>query len=96
MSDPEKTHGLLGEFVRPMLLKNSEILLYQCNGDRTRPYKVFFNFQRVLGRDNGQPLGGRITTVSSSGKRPLQNAFLTSPWRRTRLFLIAKESRYRN
>ena len=96
MMVPEKRRGLFGKLERPMELKKLEIFWNQWSGERTRPYNVFLRRHKLFGWESGHPLGGRMTTISSSGNRPLQNAFLTSPWRRRRLFLTASESKNQN
>ena len=40
---------------------------------------VLFNFQKEPGLDRGHPIGGFTMHISSSGKIPLQKAFLQSP-----------------
>ena len=90
------THGLLGELRKPIDLKKVKMLLNQCMGDLTNPYNVLFNFQYVFLVEKGQPLGGFMITISSAGRMPLQNAFLTSPCRSLRCLEIARDSKHRN
>ena len=74
--------------VRPIDLKNVVILVYNCwRGKWT-------NYYNVLGLGQGHPLGGLMTTNSSSGtKCPLRNAFFTSPYWRQHRLLMASERR---
>ena len=89
---PENTHGWLGLLLSPIDLKKAVILSYERFGDRTSPYNVLLRRQSVPGFETGQPCGGLQTTISFSGKIPLQNAFLTSPCLRIRRRETASES----
>lgn len=46
--------------------------------------------------EKGQPAGGLTITVSVAGRMPLQEAFFTSPCRRTRLCLADRAIRERS
>ena len=93
---PVKMQGLLGELFKPIDLKKLEMLLYQCMGDLTNPYKVLLSFQYVFFIEKGQPFGGLMITVSSAGRMPLQKAFLTSPCQSLRRLVMASESKQQN
>lgn len=51
------------------------ILLYQCIGKQTKLCNVLFSFQYVFWVEKGQPLGGLITTISSSGSSHYKRYF---------------------
>ena len=69
--------------------------MYQCCGERPKPYNVFLSSQKTSFFASGLPEGSLIMVVSSAGILALQKAFLRSPCLRRHQFLVAIEVRRR-
>ena len=90
-----KRHGLRSLGWRPMSKRMEVTNLYQCRGERPKPYNVFLSIQKTSFFASGLLEGGFMMVFLFAGNWELQKAFLQSPCLRRRQFLVVTEVRMR-